>query len=142
MRIASQARREFLRLIASSPLLGINQDESTASITTPKDALGVLDFEPLARKALSPAHWGYLSTGVDADVTVRANRDAMTHYQLRARRLRGADKPDLRTEVFGANWDMPIYLSAVGLQKMYNADAEKATARAAKAQRITQMFLL
>src|SRR6476660_1573941 len=101
MRLASQARREFLRFLASSPLLAVAQDGERATISTPKDALDIMDFEPLARKALSPAHWGYLSTGVDDDITVRANREAMTHYQLRARRLRGVEKPELKTEVFG-----------------------------------------
>jgi 4-hydroxymandelate oxidase len=138
MRIAPQARREFLRFLASSPLLAAEKDFSSSP--TPKEALAVMDFEPLARKALSPAHWGYLSTGVDDDVTLRANREAMTHYQLRARRLRGVEKPELKTEVFGMTWDMPIYLSAVGSQKMFNAEGEKATARAARAQRLTQML--
>src|SRR4051794_3752139 len=114
MPAAPQARREFLRFLAASPLLAAEDNATTSRISTPKDALNVMDFEPLAHKALSPAHWGYLSTGVDDDLTVRANREAMTHYQLRARRLRGADKPDLKTEVLGTSWDTPIYLSAVG----------------------------
>src|SRR5690242_15309691 len=98
MRVALKARREFLRFLVSSPLLAVENDGPSTAIATPKDALNVMDFEPLAKKALSPAHWGYLSTGVDDDLTLRANREAMTHYELRARRLRGADKPDLRTE--------------------------------------------
>ena len=99
-----------------------------------------MDFEPLAHKALPPAHWGYLATGVDDDLTLRMNRDAMTHYQLRARRLVGVTKPDLKTDVFGATWDMPIYVSAVASQKMFHPEGELATARAAKAQKTTQML--
>jgi isopentenyl diphosphate isomerase/L-lactate dehydrogenase-like FMN-dependent dehydrogenase len=68
------------------------------------------------------------------------NREAMTHYQLRARRLVGVVKPDLKTEVFGAKWDVPIYLSAVGSQKMFHPEGELATARAAKAQKTTLML--
>jgi isopentenyl diphosphate isomerase/L-lactate dehydrogenase-like FMN-dependent dehydrogenase len=81
-----------------------------------------------------------MTTGVDDDLTLRANRDAMAHYQLRARRLMGVAKVDLRTEVFGNTWDMPIYLSAVGHQKQFNPQAELATARAAKAQKTVQML--
>jgi isopentenyl diphosphate isomerase/L-lactate dehydrogenase-like FMN-dependent dehydrogenase len=99
-----------------------------------------MDFEPLARKALPPAHWGYLATGVEDDLTLRMNREAMAHYQLRARRLVGVTNPDLKAEVFGATWDMPIYLSAVGSQRMFHPDGELATARAAKAQKTTQML--
>jgi 4-hydroxymandelate oxidase len=132
------ARREFLRFLAGSPLA--LAQESNPAITDAKDALNVLDFEPLARKALPPAHWGYLSTGVDDDLTLRANREAMAHYQLRARRLAGVAKADLKTEVFGSTWDMPIYVSAVGHQKQFNPQGELATARAAKAQKTMQML--
>jgi hypothetical protein len=60
---------------------------------------------------------GYLATGVNDDLTLRMNREAMDHYQLRARRLAGVATPDLKTEVFGVTWDMPIYASAVSSQK-------------------------
>ncbi|HEY1497456.1 MAG TPA: alpha-hydroxy acid oxidase, partial [Candidatus Solibacter sp.] len=97
-------------------------------------------FEELARKALPPAHFGYIATGVDDDATLHANREAMQHYQLRARRLVGVEKADLRTEVFGAAWDTPIYVSAVGSQKAFHPEGELATARAAKARQATQML--
>jgi len=102
--------------------------------------LNVMDFEPLAHKALPPAHWGYLTSGVDDDLTLRMNREAMGHYQLRARRLVGIAKPDLATEVFGARWEMPVYLSALAGQKAFHPEGELATARAAKAQKTTQML--
>jgi isopentenyl diphosphate isomerase/L-lactate dehydrogenase-like FMN-dependent dehydrogenase len=99
-----------------------------------------MDFEPLARKALAPGHWGYLATGVDDDVTLRVNREAFWHYQLRARRLVDISKADLKINVFGAIWDMPIYLSAVGSQRAFHPDGELATARAAKAKSAVQML--
>jgi 4-hydroxymandelate oxidase len=133
------ARREFLRFVAASPLVAQAwaQDLVPASA---KDALSVMDFEPLARKALPPAHWGYMATGVDDDLTLRMNREAFQHYQLRARRLIDVSKADLKTEVFGAAWDMPIYVSAVGSQKAFHPEGELATARAAKAKKTMQML--
>src|SRR5947199_4407682 len=120
------ARRDFLRFLAASPLVAqaFGQDLIPASS---KDALDVMDFEPLARKALPPAHWGYMATGVDDDLTLRMNREAMSHYQLRARRLTGVVTPDLKTELFGAAWHMPIYLSAVGSQRAFHPEGEIAT---------------
>jgi len=105
-----------------------------------RDTLSVLDFEPLARKALPPAHWGYMSSGVDDDLTVRMNREAMGHYQLRARRLVGAEKPELGFELFGKTWDSPIYFSAVSAQRAFHPDGELGTARAAKAKKVVQML--
>jgi 4-hydroxymandelate oxidase len=102
--------------------------------------LSVLDFEALAQKALPPAHWGYMSSGVDDDLTVRANREAMRHYQIRTRRLVGVAKPDLSFELFGKVWDSPIYFSAVSEQRAFHPDGELGTARAAKAKRVVQML--
>jgi|SRR5579862_7474360 len=134
-------RRQFLRFLAGSPLLASAMaQESFPTLVSAKDAINVMDFEALARKALPPAHWGYMATGVDDDLTLRMNREAMSHYQLRARRLVGVVKADLHTAVFGADWDMPIYVSAVGSQTAFHPDGELGTARAAKAQKAIQML--
>src|SRR5689334_836506 len=133
------ARRDFLRFLGASPLVAMAQDPG-APAPSAKDALSVLDFEPLAHKALPPAHWGYMSTGVDDDLTIRMNREAMGHYQIRARRLVGAAKPELSFELFGKMWDSPIYFSAVSAQRAFHPDGELGTARAAKAKKVVQML--
>ena len=136
----SSNRREFLRFLAASPLISQAWAQDAPVITNAKDALSVMDFEPLARKALPPAHWGYMATGVDDDVTLRTNMEAFKHYQLRARRLVDVTTADLKTQVFGASWDMPIYVSAVGSQKAFHPEGELATARAARAKKAMQML--
>jgi len=134
-------RREFLRFLAASPLATFaSAQELLPAIAAPKDAINVMDFESLARKMLSPAHWGYLATGVDDDLTLRMNREAMTHYQLRARRLTGVSTASLKTEVLGATWDMPVYLSAVGHQKQFHPEGELGVARAARNRKTVQML--
>jgi 4-hydroxymandelate oxidase len=137
------ARREFLRFLAASPLMAQAwaQDAPAPGVpASPKDVLSVMDFEPLARKALPPAHWGYMTTGVDDDVTLRMNREAFGHYQLRARRLVDVTEADLKIKVFDATWDTPIYVSAVGSQKAFHPEGELATARAARAKHTMQML--
>jgi isopentenyl diphosphate isomerase/L-lactate dehydrogenase-like FMN-dependent dehydrogenase len=56
-------------------------------ITDPKEALDIFDFEPVAKRNLPPAHFGYMVTGIDDEVTCRANREGFLKYQLRPRRL-------------------------------------------------------
>lgn len=136
---AFSPRREFLRFLAASPLVARAWAQD-ATPPTAKDILDVMEFEPLARKALPPAHWGYMATGVDDEVTLRMNREAFQHYQLRARRLIDVTQADLKTTVFGAPWCMPIYVSAVGSQRAFHPDGELATARAAKAKKTMQML--
>ena len=56
--------------------------QSEDVISSPDQAFDVMDFEPAARKALPPAHFGYLATGVDEDGTVRANREGYSRLRF------------------------------------------------------------
>src|SRR5262249_1297413 len=98
--IRNQHRRAFLRFLAASPLAAkaFAAEASVAMPANVKDVIDIMDFEPLAKKALPPAHWGYMATGVDDDYTLRANREAMNHYQLRARRLIDVSNADLSVD--------------------------------------------
>jgi isopentenyl diphosphate isomerase/L-lactate dehydrogenase-like FMN-dependent dehydrogenase len=132
-------RRDFLRLLAAVPFLQTAWADDSAPPAL-NDVLDIMDLEPLARKALPPAHWGYMATGVDDDLTLRANREAFQHYELRARRLVDVSQADLKTEIFGVKWNMPIYISAVGSQGAFNPEGELATARAAKNKQSVMML--
>jgi isopentenyl diphosphate isomerase/L-lactate dehydrogenase-like FMN-dependent dehydrogenase len=103
-------------------------------ITSAREALNVFDFEPVAKKNLPPAHWGYLATGTDDDGTIRANREGFSRYALRVRRLVDISKIDTSVELYGTKWATPIFLCPVGSQKAFNPDGELAVARAAKAK--------
>jgi 4-hydroxymandelate oxidase len=139
-------RRTFLKYLAASPLYaglpGFAQSfAETASsqavdsaIIRAGDALDVFDFEPVARKNIPPAHWGYLLSGVDGEETLKANRDAYSRYQLRARRMIDVSKIDMSVELLGARFDSPIILCPLGAQKAFHPDGELAVARAAKAR--------
>ena len=133
-------RREFLRFLAASPLLAEAWAQGTPGPASPADILGVMDLEEAAHRILPPAHWGYMATGVDDDRTLRANREAFGHYQLRPRRLVDVSAVDLKTEIFGVTWDSPIFICPCGSQKAFHAEGELATARAAAAKK-TQMIL-
>ena len=131
-------RREFLSFLLGSPLFA--QQGGAPVIADPKDALNVMDFEEAARKALPPAHFGYMSTGVDDDLTLRANREAYSRIQLRARRLTGVVTADLKTTLFGTTWDAPIGIAPCGNQKAFRPEAELEVARAVKSRK-TLMIL-
>ena len=139
----NRARREFLRFLATSPLLaaapslGLQQAEDFV-ISDPSQAINVLEFEAAARKALPPAHWGYLSTGVDDDATLKANREGFSHYQLRPRRLVDTTKIDMSIDLFGTRWDSPIVLAPSGT--LFHAEGPIPVARAAQKQNTLQIL--
>lgn len=128
-------RRELLGFLAGSPFwMGMSQLEGEQAITSPEQALSVFDFERVARETLPPAHWGYLATGVDNDVTLRANRAGFQKIPIRARRLVDVKEVDTSVEIFGTAWETPILLAPVGSQRAFHADGELAAARAAKSE--------
>jgi len=155
------SRRRFLSFLAGSPLLAaagidvprlrqlfsISLRERSAAfdamqqatqdstlIAAANQAVNVFDFEPVARKKLPPAHWGYMATGTDDDATIRANREGFTRYALRVRRLIDISRIDSSTELLGQKWPTPIVLCPVGSQRAFHPEGELATARAAKAR--------
>jgi len=156
-----KTRRKFLKMVSASPLLagpgflagsfsGLlaagevtdkkfigwldSLEQSDGVITSPDQAFDVMDFEPAARKILPPAHFGYLSTGVDDDGTVRANREGYSRIQIRARRLVDVENTDMSVNLFGTKWNSPIVLSPVSAQKAFHPEGEVAVARAARAK--------
>jgi len=152
---AGYNRRRFLQFLAASPLFAglgppaVAQDASAPSrlpdpmpwapreldnlISDPKDALDVFDFEPVARKNLPPAHFGYLATGIDDELTLRANREGFLKFQLRPRRLVDVSTVDTTAEILGATYDNPIVIAPTGSNRTFHADGEVAVAKAATA---------
>jgi len=146
------SRRRFLQFLAASPLLAASDLAAMAAetpsrlpdpmiwaprtldklISSPKEAINIFDFEPVAAKNIPPAHFGYMTGGVNDDVTLRANREGFQKFQLRPRRLVDVSKVDMSTEILGVKYDSPIFLSPSGGHRGYHPDGEPAVAAAAK----------
>ncbi len=142
-------RRAFFQLLAASVVLTpsvralAQQLVSTNDpfvLKSAMDALQVMDFEAAARSVLPAAHWGYMATGSDNNMTLQANVEAFKHIGLKPRRLVDVSKPDLSTRIFGSQWETPLFICPVGAQRAFHAEGEHATARAAKAKRHTMIL--
>src|ERR1700722_16583414 len=92
------------------------------AVSAADQVLNVMEFEPLARAALPPAHFGDIATGSDDDRPGGQNHEAYNRYQIRAHRF--SDLSRLRTSrsVFGAQWPSPVYLSAVSAMRAFHPD--------------------
>lgn len=155
------SRRRFLGFLAGSPLFaaagvdlnalhrlvnGDGRDQAKAFdffqqaaqdptlIGAASEALNVFDFEPVAKKKIPVAHWGYLMTGSDDDGTIRANREGFNRYELRMRRLIDVSKVDCSVQIYGKRWATPIVINPVGSQRAFHPEGELAVARAAKSK--------
>jgi len=149
--LGETSRRSLLRFLLTSPLLlcarpvaafeqllaavgegAARADEVREIIAAASDAIDVFDFEPVAERNLSPAHYTYLSMGVQHEVTLRANRSAFDGFQLRPRRLVDVRDPDTSSEILGTSLSCPIVLAPAGSQKTFHPEGELAVARAAR----------
>ncbi|HEX4557146.1 MAG TPA: alpha-hydroxy acid oxidase [Xanthobacteraceae bacterium] len=148
-------RRRFLQFLAASPLLAASAGSAAAEmllpkpklpdplmwapldaadlIKDPKQAINVFDFEPVCRQNVPPAHFAYMASGIDDEVTLRANREGFLKFQLRPRRLVDVSKVDMKTNILGVTYDTPIFLPPIGGQRSFHADGEVGAAKAAKA---------
>src|SRR3954464_4645279 len=146
-------RRRFMQFLAASPLAASvpaaaqvlvpksrQSDpamwaplEADKLIKNPKEAINVFDFEPVARQKIPPAHFGYMASGIDDEVTLRANREDFLKLQLRPRRLVDVSKVDMSVDILGVRYPSPIVVAPIGGQKSFHPDGEVATPRAAKA---------
>jgi 4-hydroxymandelate oxidase len=134
-----RSRRQFLRFVAASPLLP-QAFAQQASSQKPGDVLSVMDFEELAHQKLPPAHWGYMASGVDDNLTRDANNAGYKRIELHPRKLVDVSKTDLRVNLFGTEWESPIFLCPLGGQKMFDPEGEVATARAARSKNALQIL--
>ena len=147
------ARRQFLKFLAASPLLGFTSvgrllAEETLDamslpdylIKSPEEALDVFDFHAAAKHRLPTAHYGYLATGTDGNETLSANRRAFEEVYLRPMRMVDTSDIRLETSLLEERLESPIVLAPVGSQRAFHPDAEIASARAAKAQNHLQIL--
>jgi 4-hydroxymandelate oxidase len=151
--LRAASRRNFLQFLAASPMFAASGARAEVLlpkaklpdplawapldpeylIKEPKDAINVFDFEPVMRNNVPPAHFGYMASGIDDEVTLRANREGFLKFQLRPRRLVDVSEIDMTTEIFGVKYNSPIIIAPTGGNKAYHPDGEVAVAKAAKA---------
>jgi 4-hydroxymandelate oxidase len=135
-------RRRLLRFLATSPLMASPVFRAVAAETglaRAADALDVFDFEAAAQQIVPPAHWGYLQSGVDGNVTRDANNSAYAKWQLIPRRFVDVSRVDLATTVFGTALASPVMISPIGSLRALHVEADLGVARAAKAKNQLQI---
>jgi 4-hydroxymandelate oxidase len=141
----SLERRAFLRFLSASPLYAalapwtraLAQDHLPASAAA---ALDVFELEAVAQTLVPAAHWGYLQSGVDGDVTLRANQAAYQRYELQPRHLVDVSHMDLATSVFGIKVASPIGCWPIGSLRALHPEGDIAVARATRNKNSLQIM--
>jgi 4-hydroxymandelate oxidase len=135
------ARRLLLQQFAATSLVAGLPWRTLAADSTPTaaQALDIFDLEAAAQKVIPPAHWGYLQSGVDGDVTLRANAAAYSRWHLVPRRFVDVSRIDLSTTVLGTAMASPVMISPIGGLRAFHPTGDIGVARAAKSRNQLQI---
>ena len=104
-----------------------------AAMQRVEDACNIEDLRLAAQKRAHAMVFGYLDGGADGEVALRRSVEAYQDIELRHAVLHGVPHGgvDLRTEVLGIPSELPFFITSCAGQRMFHADGEIATARAA-----------
>src|SRR5215475_3822107 len=134
-----RAIRNLAALMAGSPLLSLvdarGDRPPVINLPTYRDeimkVINLHEFEDAAKKALSVAAYDYVAAGAGDEQTLKANREAFSHYWVRRKIMVDVTKVDTSFELFGKTYDHPILLGPGGGKNIVAADGERLSALAA-----------
>jgi isopentenyl diphosphate isomerase/L-lactate dehydrogenase-like FMN-dependent dehydrogenase len=97
-------------------------------------ALNIQDLKVAAEKRAHPMVYAYLDGGCDDERALKRSVESFSDIQWKHAVLHGIgnDGVDTKTTILGAEYSMPYFLTSCAGQRMFHADGEIATARAAK----------
>jgi 4-hydroxymandelate oxidase len=97
------------------------------------DVVCLADLEPLARRALTPMAFEYISGGAGDERTLAWNVEAFARLKLRPRVLADVSKIDTTVTLLGETLPLPLLLAPVAYHRLAHPEGEIATARGAAA---------
>ena len=122
--------------VATKPT-DVKQDAAADRGVVPKadqrhhEPVNVADFQALAKAALPPATYDYITTGSTDEVTLRDNVAAFQRLRILPPLLTGVAEVDTATTVLKQPIALPILLAPVAGQSLYHPQGVLAAARAA-----------
>lgn len=127
-----QARARANDELAQAPVGGA---PNAGALPNPRrlEPVNVADFQELAKAALSPATYDYITSGSTDEVTLRDNVAAFQRLRLLPPLLTGVAEVDTATTVLKQPIALPILLAPVAGQSLYHLQGALASARAAAA---------
>jgi len=100
------------------------------SVQSPR-VINIEDLRRAAKRRLPRVVFDYIDGGAEAELTLRANRQAFEAVTFRPRCAIATSACNLRTTVLGTSLSMPLILAPVGSCRLMYPRGEEAAARAA-----------
>ncbi|KAJ5302276.1 hypothetical protein PENANT_c008G09200 [Penicillium antarcticum] len=97
-------------------------------------------WQSLAKERLPADSFGYVWGSAGTRQTDDNNKEAFKKWGILPSRLVEADFPSLKTNLFGDEYDYPLAIAPVGVQKIFHPNGEVATAKAADGENVTYIM--
>jgi isopentenyl diphosphate isomerase/L-lactate dehydrogenase-like FMN-dependent dehydrogenase len=136
-----QALHSLFSFAAASPLwsqLAFAQ-QPTRTIYPPtysEEVMGPVnlhEMEDVAKKKIHKLAYDFIAGGVEDEITLRANREALTRIQLRPRVMVDVSRIDHSLELLGRKMEYPIILAPTGGKELVIEDGDLTAAKGAAA---------
>ncbi|KEF63562.1 uncharacterized protein A1O9_01540 [Exophiala aquamarina CBS 119918] len=121
--------------VKTAPSAQISMSES-ATETSLESIINLNDFEESAQQSLSEKPWAIISGGSNDNITRDANISILQRIWLRPAVLRDVGQVNTRSQLFGCDLHVPIYIAPMGGAKAGGPDGELAMAKGAAASSI------
>ncbi|KAL4737673.1 FMN-dependent dehydrogenase [Aspergillus similis] len=108
--------------------------------TKPPITFDPLAWESLAKERLSADSFGYVWGSAGTRQTDDNNRAAFKKWGIVPSRLVKADFTNLKTTLFGDEYEYPLALAPVGVQTIFHREGETAAAKAAGEEGVTYIL--
>jgi 4-hydroxymandelate oxidase len=107
--------------------------QASRSRAKPKleEILSLAECEALSERKMSVMARSYACGGAADEITLRANCEDWQRIRLNPRVLVDVAKIDLKTELLGQNFDLPILLAPAAFHRLWHRDGERATVEGA-----------
>ena len=96
----------------------------------------VADLKKRARRRIPFYAWEFLNSGTGSEECLDRNRSALRQISLVPRFLKGDFTPEIKTELFGTDYNAPFGIAPVGLSSLIWPKAENILAKTAAKYRI------
>jgi isopentenyl diphosphate isomerase/L-lactate dehydrogenase-like FMN-dependent dehydrogenase len=132
-----QALHSLFSFAAASPLWRLVEQERRTTIYPPVYGEEVMrpvnlhEMEDVARKKMRKMAYDFVAGGVEDELTLRANREAIMRIQLRPRVMVDVSRIDPSLELLGKKLDYPILLAPTGGKELVIPDGDLHAAKAA-----------
>lgn len=136
-----QALRQLLTFMAGSPLLAeymiaASQEGTVYPPTYSDEVMGPVnlhEIEEVAKRRIHKLAYDFIAGGVEDEVTLRGNREALNRIFLRPRVMVDVSKIDPSVELLGKKMDFPILLAPTGGKNLVIPDGDRIAAQGAAA---------